>query len=395
MRENAYPLSIKLRKSVAERGIEISENATVAKYQLRDIDNQYIYVANIAPIIYNRYTMNIWVDGLLNDPMGRVRGAGSFSTMFYEAMAQYGKKYNLFSSRIASDVYLHTQFSPFKPLPYKEGRKNVLVIFDALLLKYPARFPAGIRGNLQWWMNKLFLKKYDGFLTISETSRTEISNIMGIEPEKIQNIGCAAKKIFYEDQSNTETKLPFELPTSFILYVGDVTWNKNLVRFAKAVVQTQIPTVLVGKALTERVDPANKWTEDLVLFNEYVKKYPGLFTIIGNISDGELVEVYKKSNGVCLPSLDEGFGLPWLEGALLNKPLIVSDISIFREISKGTSLYFDPYTVDSMASGLRSLMEITPEQNQVMIQNQRKQALEFTQEAFISKLSQRLFAILK
>lgn len=334
--------------------------------------------------------MDIWVNGLLNDEMGFVRGAGSFATTLNESLEQFGSKYNLSLSRISPEVVIHTQFSPYKSLPFVKGAKNVLVIFDAILLKYPNHFPAGIRGNFQWWMNKFSLDMYDSFLTISDTSKLEISQVMGIKLERIYSIGCAAKKIFYEDQSNTKTKLPFELPQSFVLYVGDVTWNKNLLRFAKAVVRAQIPAVLVGKALTQLIDSKNKWTEDLASFNEYVKKYPELFTIVGKISDIELIEVYKKSSGVCLPSLDEGFGLPWLEAALLGKPVVLSDIPVFQEISKGTSLYFDPYNIDEISNSLSMVMNLSEEQRRVIIQNQKERANKFSQESFISKISNRL-----
>lgn len=379
-------MSIKLRKSIDDKGRDMSEKAIVITYQLMDIESQYISVANIAPIIYNRSTMDIWVNGLLNDEMGAVRGAGSFATTLNESLEQFGAKYNLSLSRTSPEVVIHTQFSPYRSLPFVKGTKNVLVIFDAILLKYPNHFPAGIRGNFQWWMNKFSLHMYDSFLTISETSKLEISQVVGIKSEKIYSIGCAAKKIFYEDQSNTKTKLPFELPQSFVLYVGDVTWNKNLLRFAKAVVQAQIPAVFVGKALTQIVDSKNKWTKDLASFNAYVKKYPELFTIVGKISDIELVEVYKKSSGVCLPSLDEGFGLPWLEAALLGKPVVLSNIPVFQEISKSASLYFDPNSVDDIARTINVLMKLTEEEKRTIICNQKTQTLSFSQETFVSNL---------
>lgn len=339
--------------------------------------------------------MRIWVNGLSVDGLSAVRGAGSFVQMMQEALHEYGNQYGLELSELSYDILIHPQFSPYQKLPFQNGVNNVLFIFDAILLKYVTYFPRGIRGTFQWFLNKRQLKKYKGILTISEQSKKDITNIISIPANKVWNVGCAAKRIFYNEESTLKNEFSLNVPNSFILYVGDITWNKNLVRLADAIKETRIPLVMVGKALTQNRDlpTQDKWMLHLHEFLLHIKGKEELFTMLGYLSDKELVAVYKKARGVVVPSLDEGFGLSWLEGALVGRPVAVSDIPIFQEITNGTSLYFNPLVVDTISVSLNTLFTISGVEEQNIIQDQLNQAATFSQENFVKNLSRSLHEI--
>jgi glycosyltransferase involved in cell wall biosynthesis len=77
--------------------------------------------------------------------------------------------------------------------------------------------------------------------------------------------------------------------------------------------------------------------------------------------DGELSYLYDHVRALILPSYAEGFGLPIVEAAQRGRPVICSDIPVFREVGRDGALYFrvnDPEalssTIADFLSGARS-----------------------------------------
>lgn len=68
---------------------------------------------------------------------------------------------------------------------------------------------------------------------------------------------------------------------------------------------------------------------------------------IQDASDEELGWAYSNCDALLFPSKAEGFGLPLVEAAMFNLPILCSDIPIFREIAEEHADYF---TVDSVES---------------------------------------------
>lgn len=75
-------------------------------------------------------------------------------------------------------------------------------------------------------------------------------------------------------------------------------------------------------------------------------------------SDADLHAAYAQCAAVLAPSCAEGYGLPLSEAAAVGKPVICSDIPVFREIGRDGALYFavgDPHalaeTVRAFAAG--------------------------------------------
>ena len=57
--------------------------------------------------------------------------------------------------------------------------------------------------------------------------------------------------------------------------------------------------------------------------------------------DRQLVDLYARSSVVSMASRDEGFGLPLIEAAHFGKPVVASDIPVFREIAGSGVRFFN------------------------------------------------------
>jgi glycosyltransferase involved in cell wall biosynthesis len=65
--------------------------------------------------------------------------------------------------------------------------------------------------------------------------------------------------------------------------------------------------------------------------------------------DGELSWLYDHVRALILPSYAEGFGLPIVEAAQRGRPVICSDIPVFREVGRDGALYFGVTDPQSLA----------------------------------------------
>lgn len=59
-------------------------------------------------------------------------------------------------------------------------------------------------------------------------------------------------------------------------------------------------------------------------------------------SDGELAYLLHHAQALLVPSLAEGFGLPFVEALEVGTPVIASDLPVFREIGQGAAWLLDP-----------------------------------------------------
>jgi len=79
---------------------------------------------------------------------------------------------------------------------------------------------------------------------------------------------------------------------------------------------------------------------------------------LGYVKNEDLATVYKKADSFVYPSFYEGFGIPPLEAQFFGLPVLVSDIKIFHETLKSTSIFCDPRSLKSISEGLIKLTKM-------------------------------------
>lgn len=298
-------------------------------------------------------------DPTAHDDLSRVRGIGRFLQILHENL----EKECIFTSNISSVPQDSTFINPFfnilaPPLITKRiAKKQIAVIHDLIPLKYPQHFPIGIRGNINVFRNKHALKHYDNIITNSETTKTDVMSMLKIPSEKITVIYPIVAKLFHSHNTSTETTpLPLlkDLPRYF-LYVGDATWNKNLVNLALAIKRTNIPCIFVGKVFTaETIETTkNVWQKELNEFFHVIHNDP-LFVFPGYVLDAHLIHLYKNSICNVLVSKDEGFGFSYVEAGTLGTPSVLSDIPALHETAQKTALFANPTSSAEIAQQLQT-----------------------------------------
>jgi|GEM_PF-1456024 len=322
-------------------------------------------------------------------PDSRVRGIGSYNQMLEEALSTYGKENNLEFSATDADLNLVTDFNFFQKLKINPQQKNILVLHDLIPLQYPKYFPVGWRGKWTSWQNLQLIKRFSGVITDTQFIKEQIVQKLNLPSQRVKVVSPAAKALFEAGREKIESKFS-NLPKKFILYVGDVTGNKNLPNLARAVKQINYPLVLVGAAFTKEKELSHPWYSS---FREFKQLTEGskLFIFPGFVSEKELKDLYQKAGVVVLPSFAEGFGFPWLEAAWLKTPVVLGQSEVTREVAGDTAIFVDPFSPQLLGNALRSCL--LKDQSELTARA-AKRARSFSQAKFIVKLSEALYNIL-
>lgn len=135
----------------------------------------------------------------------------------------------------------------------------------------------------------------------------------------------------------------------YFIYTGNAYPHKNLSRLIDAVVMLQVNLKVVsGKGVfIERLAKEIK-----------TKKAENYVELLGFQTDKELEKLYKNSIAFVFPTLSEGFGLPPMEAIEAGTLVVLSDISVLKEVYQNSAIYFDPLDVNSITETLEKVINM-------------------------------------
>lgn len=296
----------------------------------------------------------------------KVRGVGFYVENLKNALLKYypENEYTFFLSgeSIPKNVDL-VHFPFFEPFflafPIYKRYKTVVTVHDLTPIVFPDAFPRGIKGQLKWQMQRFSLRKANRIITDSNCSKNDVIKYVGAKEDKIDVIYLAAGEQFKQlkDQSSKlkDLRSKYNLPPKFALYVGDVTFNKNLPRLLNAIKTTDIPLVMVGKSLVnENYDRKHPWNHDLNRVHELSKDDKNIIKL-GFVDSDDLVAIYNMATVFVMPSLYEGFGLPILEAMDCGCPVITTKEGSLKEVAGNGAYFVDAYNQESIANGIKEV----------------------------------------
>lgn len=304
--------------------------------------------------------MKIAINNLPLKSAHKTRGIGYYTKHLIEALKQDTscevQEFTNISDVKGADVVHYPWFDLFfHTLPLRKHFPTVVTIHDVMPLVFSAKYPAGLKGKINFIMQKTALRSCKYVITDSQASKTDIIKYLKIEGKKIAAIPLAIDpkfKIISNDTELLHIKRKYYLPDQFLLYVGDANWVKNLPflieGFQQLIKETdlgQVKLVLVGGVFLKDVENINHpELESLKLVNKLIKQYRLDTRIIrpGQVSDEELVAFYNLATIYVQPSLYEGFGLPVLQALACGVPVVSSNRGSLTEVGGDAVVYFDP-----------------------------------------------------
>lgn len=245
-------------------------------------------------------------------------------------------------------------FDPFQlTLPSKKTTPTIITIHDLIPRQFASHFPVGIKGELKWRLQKIKAKKSNFIITVSHYSKHIIKDILNFPEDRIYVTHLAADNNFRQIDDNQyleSIQKKYNLPKQFILYVGDLNWNKNIVRLVKVCQKLNYNLVIVGSAATRKNVIDHPWNQDILWLQK--NKTDNIF-FTGFVPDEDLAAIFNLAKFYCQPSLAEGFGLPVVQAMACGCPVAYSKETSLPEIMDYSGVFFNPYSQKDMSRVLK------------------------------------------
>jgi len=200
------------------------------------------------------------------------------------------------------------------------------------------------------WYNKQlnYLRRANLLLSISDSSRQEAIDHLGISQDHVVNISTAVEKEFknivFNKSDLKRIENTYQISKPFLMYTGGIDHRKNIETLIEAYaslsadIKIKHQLVIVCSILdNERERLLN------VAINFGLDANEVIFT--GYVSKEDLISLYNSCKGFVFPSLHEGFGLPVLEAMSCGKAVIASNSSSIPEVVGYSDALFDPNSV--------------------------------------------------
>lgn len=233
-------------------------------------------------------------------------------------------------------------YSPVPSVPIflkLKGTKIISTIHDLTPFRIEGKY-----GFFQQKYVELITKKApkvsESIVTVSENSKSDICNELLVDNKKVHVIYN-----FTEKQSLPDSK---KKRNNIFFFVGNIQPGKNIQRMIEAfeafsLVKEKYELHLLGKI---------GWKSDGLIKRIESSPRANNIRLLGYVSDDVLDDYYKNSAALLYPSLYEGFGIPPLEAISLGCPIVISDLSSLPEVGGEAAIYVDPYSVESIKSGM-------------------------------------------
>jgi len=291
------------------------------------------------------------------------RGIGRYSQELQAALKNTKQLEILpISSKQAANIVHYPYFDfYFATLPIKLRGKNIVTIHDVIPLVFPEHYPAGKKGKLCFWRQKLALRSVDAIITDSLHSKNDIEIYLGVAKDKIFVVPLAASPQLKKPDQKTigMIKRKWNLPTNYCLYVGDINYNKNLAQLIKALkyLPWNIKLICVGKNFFPQDIPEWHAIENQVALSDVARRVQFVTNV--HVDDFQaLSAIYAGAVCYVQPSLYEGFGLPVLEAMACQTPVVSTQISSLKEVT-GKYAFLAESTAESLAQAIQKVLKLT------------------------------------
>lgn len=244
---------------------------------------------------------------------------------------------SMFTGRVFEQIYLPAATAGAVLLTFEGSapifkRRQLVTMHDAT----PFRRPSGFSRSyllLHTLTYRWLARTADGVLTGSVYSAHELADVLRVDVDRFIVAGGAA------DSLNGVDPVRPALPVhrDYHLMIGTAAPHENIAVAAATMAGSGRRVVIVGMNGSElAVNPS--------------------VVCAGQVTDAELVWLYRHCQAFVLPTSYTGFGLSALEAQAMGCPVVCADSAALPEVCGDSALYFDPDDPDMLTTQLDRLV---------------------------------------
>jgi glycosyltransferase involved in cell wall biosynthesis len=217
----------------------------------------------------------------------------------------------------------------------------VVTIHDLAFFRYPKFFSK--RGNRVFRRSVEILKERRCLVMCSSTATMTDCVSAGFDESLLRLVPLGVRPSMPSPSDVERVRVTYDLPETFVLFVGTLEPRKNLSRLIEAMnsMAERIPLVVAG---------VNGWGDAPVVPHDMQ------ITFLGQVPQHNLSALYQLATVFAYPSLWEGFGLPILEAMTQGTPVVTSLGTSTQEVASDAAVLVDPLDVSSIVQGLRKAL---------------------------------------
>ena len=208
-------------------------------------------------------------------------------------------------------------------------------------------------GKRRWYaftkMQTQVARRLPRVLTVSESSKRDISNDHGVPPERIHVVPVGVDPELFAPLPEI-ARVPGRLITTASADVTMKGLSFLLEAVAKLRTERHIELTIIGKAKTDSA--ASRAISELGLADAV--------TFVSGVSDRRIVELYAEAELAVVPSLYEGFSLPAIEAMSCGVPLVATTGGALPEVAGRhgeTCFLTEPGDAEALASVLQDALD--------------------------------------
>lgn len=308
-----------------------------------------VFPGNSYSIYSHKYPAQAKISWLADHPEIKVQTPQSW---FGRHFSWVWRHYGGMAAQIGRDgINIYHGLSNELPLDIaKSGIPSVVTIHDLIFRRIPDNYKP-IDRQLYDFKFRHAAANATRVIAISEHTKSDIVELYGISPDKIDVIYQGCSPVFNETfamENAGMVKRLYNLPERYIVMVGTVEQRKNQILAVEALpaLPKDIKLVIVGRErnsygrmLAERISRLGLGQRVLRLTGVPTEHLPAL---------------YRMAQFAAYPSRYEGFGLPIIEAINSGTPVIAATGSCLEEAGGPGALYVHPdYPEEFAAQALR------------------------------------------
>ncbi len=197
------------------------------------------------------------------------------------------------------------------------------------------------------------LRRADGLIAVSESTRSDLTRLLGVPPDRIEVIYPGVDERFTRitREAGRETLERLGLGKPYVLFLGTVEPRKNLDRLLDAW-RGLVPS-LGGDFELIVTGPAG-WASEATMARLQAAEQSVRY--LGYVAEGDLPALTAGASVFAYPSLYEGFGFPIAQAIAAGVPVLTSNVSSMPEVAGDGGILVDPKSVGEIRDGLARLI---------------------------------------